>query len=438
MRNTRECPVTVCELYEELTELERRFLSREFKLARRVPASLAFLRSMPYPLGRDTAAAVAALVRNYVYPWSDVRSRYLLSWVCDRLTGEDGICALTAFAEHPEEIAALFGTPEEFREYEEGTDFTYGLAGIRDAEVDEECDSLQRVLEAATEDGLFRLGLSVPLPLPLGPPSLTRVPLLDGHWIDRHLVELAEWCAELGAAGYCRMPALDPHPLAWYRFYPPGTDWCLATEASPAAGAEIRHQVGAKLNRFRGGTCEIDGRTYLDFDDYAGWDRRVVPGDLTARRTAGIVVASWNAWVEAGSDGGRIDLHGEVVTKLDHPGGLRAWSDYAGMSPASLESAERVRSATVAELRELAVDRTVRTDPAGILTQVQIQIIDALRRHPWISAEVLAEEALVSKQTLFNPGGLKELLNRDPPLVIRGPQKRGYALADVTPDVVRV
>lgn len=432
---TDESP-TVCDLYESLSEPQRRFLGREFKLVRRVPASLAFLRSVPYPLGQDTADAIAALVRNYVYPWPDLRARYLLPWVCDRLAGEEGVASLMHLVGRPEvEIAAQFADPEEYREYREGTDFSYSLTGVRDAEVEDECASLRQLLEAAAEGGLFRLGLSVPLPVPLGPPSLTRVPLVDGEWIDRHLVGLVEWFAELVAAGYRRMPALDPHPLAWHRLYPPGTDWLLPTEADREKVAEFRQRAEARLNGFRGRAREIDGRAFVHFDDYARWGGRVVPGDLLARRTPGLVVTSWNAWIDAESDDGRLDLYGVVATRLDHPGGLRVGCEYAGTPPAILESAERLRSAAVAELRELAVDRTVRTNPADILTHSQVKIIDVLRRRPWLTADELAVEVGCDRSRLYQRGGLNELTRREPPIVILRTDGRRYALADVPSDL---
>jgi hypothetical protein len=428
---------TVCELYEGLTDPERALLTYEFTLARGIPASLALLRSVPYPLAEDTAAAVERLVRRYVYPWSDLRGRYLLPLVRDRLwrEGADDLFASDCSAE---DLAAKFDDPDDFRAFKRGTDFTYGLAGKRDAEVEEECDSLQRVLEAAAADGSFELGHSVPLPLPFGPPSLTRIPLVEGSWIDRHVVELAEWAAGLVRAGCRVLPALDPHRLAWHRVYPADTDWTAPNEADPAAVAAQRDRAAERLTRFPYRTREIDGRAHVRVEDYASWADRQVPGDLLDHRSPGVGVESWNHWIGAHSDDGRVDVFGDVVGAIAHPVALQGGRDYVVASGDALARARQLRSAALAELFATPCERISMTNPGDQFTPVQIDILRALRRRPWLSAHALAAEADVSRSRLFMAGGLKDLIERDPPLVIRGPQKRGYALSDVAPDVTRV
>ena len=76
-----------------------------------------------------------------------------------------------------EEVAGLFPDPDDLRDFTDGTDFTYGLAGRRDAEVEEACDSLQGIIEAAAADKLFELGVAVALPFTPFGTTLGFVPL---------------------------------------------------------------------------------------------------------------------------------------------------------------------------------------------------------------------------------------------------------------------
>ncbi len=432
----RDRQPTSCDLHEGLTDGERRLLSQEFILTRRIPAGLALLRTVPYPLTEDTAATVAEISRRYVFPWPDLRARYLLNWVCARLTSEEGVTLLPlSGGRSGEEAAGLFPDPDDLRDFTNGTDFTYGLAGRRDAEVEEDCDSLQRIIEAAATDKLFELGVAVALPLPLGSPSLTRIPLVEGVWIHRHVVELAEWCAELVTAGYRRLPSLDPHRLAWHRVYPRDTDWTTPREADPDAIAELRQRASARLGRYRGRAREVGGGTHLHIDDYAEWKHRLVPKDLLAQRTPGIVVESWNAWIGQASDDGRVDFLGELVTRVAHPVAVRQGVDFAPMEPAACSASQRRRSEAVLELRALAADRVIRTRPEELFTQVQLAILQALAENSTLTADELKKKTGYSRARLYQSGGIKELMQRDPPLVVLTPEKRGYMLTDVRPEV---
>ena len=58
---------------------------------------------------------------------------------------------------------------------------------------------------------------------------LRDVPLVEGQWVDRYVMELAEWGARLVQRGLVVDESDDPHPLAWFRI----TDPEDGTEASP-------------------------------------------------------------------------------------------------------------------------------------------------------------------------------------------------------------
>lgn len=61
----------------------------------------------------------------------------------------------------------------------------------------------------------------------------------------------------------------------------------------------------ANLARYPGSTKEIDGRSYLNFNEYAAWRGRSV-----------FVAKSWNSWVDANGGEGAAELAGVKVRKL--------------------------------------------------------------------------------------------------------------------------
>ena len=51
---------------------------------------------------------------------------------------------------------------------------------------------------------------------------LRDAPLVEGNWIDRYVIELAEWGASIIKKGYQIEEPDDNHPMAWYRCFDPG------------------------------------------------------------------------------------------------------------------------------------------------------------------------------------------------------------------------
>ena len=47
---------------------------------------------------------------------------------------------------------------------------------------------------------------------------LREAPLVEGEWIDAHVVELAEWGALMRAKGFRLVEPIDNSPFAWWRF----------------------------------------------------------------------------------------------------------------------------------------------------------------------------------------------------------------------------
>ena len=71
---------------------------------------------------------------------------------------------------------------------------------------------------------------------------LENTPLAGNVWLDRYVVELAEWGALLKVKGFECRDAGDEHPMAWDRIYPPGIDREKETYFVDRARAETLFQ----------------------------------------------------------------------------------------------------------------------------------------------------------------------------------------------------
>ena len=123
---------------------------------------------------------------------------------------------------------------------------------------------------------------------------LRDAPLVEGDWIDRHVVELAEWGARLSQRGLIVEESDDPHPLAWYGI----TDPESGTASNPDLTGRLWQQTRKHLDRFPGRTREIDGRQFLNWEDYLDWRGRRVKGNMTSGLSPGLIMSPWNRWVE--------------------------------------------------------------------------------------------------------------------------------------------
>jgi len=140
-------------------------------------------------------------------------------------------------------------------------------------------------------------------------PFLQAAALVEGEWLDRHVVGLAELGALLISRGYQVQESGDEHPLAWPRF--------TNSSGSEADQDEIRHlrkQVDRHLKGFSGRTRKIGGRPYVSFRDYCSWQERKVKGDLRSSVCTGFTTASWNTWLDVKCAKGR--LSGVPVAQL--------------------------------------------------------------------------------------------------------------------------
>ena len=228
--------------------------------------ALQILGAEPYPLNLDDAAALEAAINHQVYPWEPLLSCDIPDWVQEDPATAAGQAAASA---------------------------------------------LEQAIRALIKAGEVKEGTAVEL-WPITMESLLLAPLVEGRWIDCHVVELAEFGAAVEEGGFEQRVGED-HFLAPLQICQ-GVQGGQAIEADEKVIAEIRHQTVAALAKFTGRTTEIDGRCYLHIDDYRAWPGRRVQGDL--HLVDGILVSSWNQWVDRHGGEGQAQLAGSKVRKL--------------------------------------------------------------------------------------------------------------------------
>ena len=190
------------------------------------------------------------------------------------------------------------------QQFLDGGDYSYGLADVPDAEYDAHYEATVSAMTGETHQGYA-------VDLPTVPHQFLReAPLVDGYWIDRYIVGLAEWGARLKEKGLFLEASGDYHPLAWHRIIDPAD----GSEARPATTLKLWHQIGKRLAGVPGRTSVIDERPYLSFEDYSKWKGRRNGGDLKSSMRTGPIVAQWNHWVEDQGGEGAASLAGIKVT----------------------------------------------------------------------------------------------------------------------------
>jgi hypothetical protein len=160
--------------------------------------------------------------------------------------------------------------------------------------------------------GVAQVGTVVELPS-VPHQFLRAAPLVDGNWIDRYVVELAEWGARLVGKGFVLEDPDDNHAMAWQRIIDPED----GSEANGAVIIKLWQLARKHLSGFPGRTRLIDERHYLSFADYVKWRLRRNKGDLKSGMRTGLVVSPWNQWVESQGGEGLATRAGVNVGKLN-------------------------------------------------------------------------------------------------------------------------
>ena len=180
---------------------------------------------MPYPLDAETAEAVEAAKQNYVLTWEVLEENDDIGrWLRDTLVAKgktllpDGAYLMknetkTSYMEEPteNEVRELFQGAGSFQKFLDEEDYSYGLADVTDAEYNAHYEAVVGAMKGVTQEGSV-------VDLPTVPHQfLKEAPLVNGDWIDRYTVELAEWGARMGEKGFLLEESQDNHPMAWHR-----------------------------------------------------------------------------------------------------------------------------------------------------------------------------------------------------------------------------
>jgi hypothetical protein len=138
-------------------------------------------------------------------------------------------------------------------------------------------------------------------------------PLVEGEWLDGYVVALAEWGARLQDKGYLLKEPEDSHPMAWYRVVDPES----GAAVDDMLLKKVWHQTEKHLDRFPGRTRNIRERPYLHFQGYLRWRGRKARGSLEPGLRRGLVLDSWNRWVEDNGSDGAVRLESVKVGRLN-------------------------------------------------------------------------------------------------------------------------
>jgi hypothetical protein len=428
-------------VYDQLTRPQEEWLRQEGALPGGVLDVVGCWARVPYPLDREAAAALRVAGGQFVLPWNMVISDGITRWVV-RAYEDRGVAPVSGWVRDGEGadldyVRDCFPDEASFGDFMAGEDFTYGLAGVRDAEMEAKVEEVEDEMDGLVDGGEVQGGHCVRLEcIPFDNWLLKFVPLVGGKWVDRYWLELAEMCALLTERGYERLPAADPHPLAWERFYGPGTDWSAPGEADPSVLRVAGREARQHLEGFRGGTRDIGGRNYLSFEDYLRWPRRKLRGDLGALALPepGLLVRSWNGWAEARSRAGDPYVRWVTVGDLPHPD--QHFGDAAMNTvedEAALEGALAARQQALAGLFQLgreAARARGEDEKVFVPSDLQRRIHDALFRKQLTTERLLAAVGSDRKQ-LFGRWGLPGLTAQG--IVRNDRDRKGYYRPDAPP-----
>ena len=120
-------------------------------------------------------------------------------------------------AENEKEVRALFKDDAEFERFKAGEDYTNLWATVKDADYTAHYDQMVTAIHKLVDSGKVQKGTSYILEtVPI--PFLQFATLVEGEWLDRYVMVLAEAGAMLAHKGYQMKETNDHHPLAWPNF----------------------------------------------------------------------------------------------------------------------------------------------------------------------------------------------------------------------------
>jgi len=273
-----------------------------------------YSQKLSYPLDPDTAAAVKAADGDEVITWDEFQDGgFIDQWLMNayRKEGRTELPPWSYLVGRPivipdievrtrEELGTLFSDGGGMQRFLDGEDFQSGFADVTDAEYDERWEAVLGAVKDVVKKGGVQAGRSVTLDS-LPQAFLRKAPLIDNQWIDRHIIELAEWGARMKAKGYEPKGGEDRHPLAWEAFTLIVAGEVSSEEYTQDVEKETWEQTLRHMEKFPGKTRDKGGRQYVCFDDYRKWRGRKVKGNLGSQISEGFLRTSWNVWVEGRS-----------------------------------------------------------------------------------------------------------------------------------------
>jgi len=282
-----------------------------------------YSHEIPYPVDGDTAGAVSAAIRNHVTTWDQLQEDNTLEeWFCQYLldhgekeipegayTWVDGKFKPNVTDENENEVRALFKDDIEFERFKAGEDYTNLWATVKDADYTTHYDQMVSAIHELVDSGKIQKGTLVYLEtVPI--PFLQCATLIEGEWLDRYIVAIAEAGAVLADKGCQPKETNDHHPLAWLHFVDG-----IRVEINQEEIRRICLRADLHLKKFLGRTKEIEGRIYINFGDYCAWRGRKVKDDLSACVSDGFMTTSWNGCIDAGR--GKSELTGVPIERLE-------------------------------------------------------------------------------------------------------------------------
>ncbi len=197
----------------------------------------------------------------------------------------------------------------------------------------------------------------------------------------------------------------------------------------------FRTKAERNLQRFCGKSKEIDGRAFIHWDDYVGWEGCQVPGDLKAQdfKRNGLVISSWNSWLGDCTNRIPLKIPKSFYGMLDHPITARLekplFSDQKTVAQAAVELRARNKALDLA--LSLVISTFVGERESQVPTRLQLEILNVLNGNA-LTKEKLAFKLACDPGTLYKPGGIKELLKRG--LVKNDRKVGGYYRPDCPPN----
>ena len=275
---------------------------------------------MPIPLDSETAAAVEAAQHHHVLTWEILEEGDDLGeWIRKSFVAEgktplpegaylmrSGTEAFYLKVPTEDEVREQFQDGESYQKFLDGEEYSHGLADVPDTEYNARYEAFVQAIKSMLQEGIVAGLATVPHQF------MREAPLVDGDWIDRYTVELAEWGARIRDKGFRLQGTDDVNPLAWHQIIDPAT----GAEVDAVVTEKLWQQTRKDMAGFPGRTKKIEGRPYLSFAEYLTWRGRRGKGNLKLGMCTGIAVTSWNHWVDEHRGEGVANLAGVRVDKL--------------------------------------------------------------------------------------------------------------------------